>query len=61
MRWRAEAEATFAFVARSMTAPEGGFFSALDAETEGDGERVDVDAGAYPADEYQTFDEQQPQ
>jgi uncharacterized protein YyaL (SSP411 family) len=32
-RWRAEAEATFAFVARSMTAPEGGFFSALDAET----------------------------
>jgi uncharacterized protein YyaL (SSP411 family) len=32
-RWRAEAEATFAFVARSMTAPEGGFTSALDAET----------------------------
>ncbi|HET6814659.1 MAG TPA: hypothetical protein VFJ69_11730, partial [Actinomycetota bacterium] len=33
----------------------------VDAETEGDGELVDVDAGAYPADEYQTFDEQQPQ
>src|SRR5262249_36823703 len=31
--WRAEAEATFAFVARSMSAPEGGFYSALDAET----------------------------
>jgi uncharacterized protein YyaL (SSP411 family) len=35
-RWRQEAEATFAFVARSLTAPEGGFYSALDAETEGD-------------------------
>jgi uncharacterized protein YyaL (SSP411 family) len=32
-RWRAEAETTFAFVERSMTAPEGGFYSALDAET----------------------------
>src|SRR5437764_15234125 len=32
-RWRAEAEATFAFVERSMTAPQGGFYSALDAET----------------------------
>jgi uncharacterized protein YyaL (SSP411 family) len=32
-RWRAEAEATFAFVERSMTGPEGGFYSALDAET----------------------------
>ena len=32
-RWRAEAEATFAFIARTMTAPEGGFYSALDAET----------------------------
>src|SRR5262249_51020798 len=39
-RWRAEAEATFAFIARTMTAPEGGFYSALDAETS-DGE------GAY--------------
>src|SRR4029079_8781023 len=35
-RWRDEAEATFAFVARSMTAPEGGFYSAIDAETDGD-------------------------
>ena len=34
-RWRAEAEATFAFIARTMTSPEGGFYSALDAETEG--------------------------
>ncbi|WP_246196080.1 DUF255 domain-containing protein [Aquisphaera giovannonii] len=33
-RWRAEAEATLAFVARSLTAPEGGFYSSLDAETE---------------------------
>ena len=35
-RWRDEAEATFAFVERSMTAPEGGFYSALDAETNGE-------------------------
>ncbi len=35
-RWRTEAEATFAFVARTMTAAEGGFFSALDAETGGE-------------------------
>jgi uncharacterized protein len=33
VRWRDEAEATFEFVARTMTAPEGGFYSALDAET----------------------------
>jgi uncharacterized protein YyaL (SSP411 family) len=32
-RWRAEAESTFAFIERNMTAPEGGFYSALDAET----------------------------
>ncbi len=32
-RWRDEAEATFAFVARTMTAAEGGFYSSLDAET----------------------------
>ncbi len=35
-RWRAEADATFAFIARTMTAPEGGFYSALDAETDGE-------------------------
>jgi uncharacterized protein len=35
-RWRAEAEATFAFVADTMTAPEGGFYSAIDAETDGE-------------------------
>ena len=35
-RWRDEAEATFAFVERRMTAPEGGFYSALDAETKGE-------------------------
>jgi uncharacterized protein YyaL (SSP411 family) len=35
-RWRHEAEATFAFVARSMTAAEGGFDSALDAESQGE-------------------------
>ena len=35
-RWRAEAEATFAFVARTMTAPDGLFYSALDAESEGE-------------------------
>ena len=32
-RLRAEAEATFAFVARSLTDPEGAFYSALDAES----------------------------
>jgi uncharacterized protein YyaL (SSP411 family) len=32
-RWRAEAMATFAFIERRMTAPDGGFYSALDAET----------------------------
>jgi uncharacterized protein YyaL (SSP411 family) len=35
-RWRDEAEATFAFVESKMTAPEGGFFSAFDAETNGE-------------------------
>ncbi|GAC1451194.1 MAG: thioredoxin domain-containing protein [Isosphaeraceae bacterium] len=35
-RWRIEAEATFAFVARTLTAPEGGFYSSLDAETQGE-------------------------
>jgi uncharacterized protein YyaL (SSP411 family) len=32
-RWKDEAEATFQFIARTMTSPEGGFYSALDAET----------------------------
>ena len=32
-RWRREAEDTLAFVARSLTAPSGAFYSALDAET----------------------------
>ena len=35
-RWRREAEATFAFVARSLTGPEGGFSSSLDAEADGE-------------------------
>ena len=35
-RWRQEAEATFAFIEQKMTAPEGGFYSALDAETKGE-------------------------
>ena len=35
-RWRREAVDIFAFVARTLTAPEGGFYSALDAETEGE-------------------------
>ena len=39
-RWRREAEDTFAFVARSLTAPEGGFYSSIDAET-------DAAEGAY--------------
>jgi uncharacterized protein YyaL (SSP411 family) len=34
-RWRREAEDIFAFVAREMTGPEGGFHSALDAEADG--------------------------
>jgi uncharacterized protein YyaL (SSP411 family) len=61
-RWRQEAEAIFAFIAQKMTAPDGGFFSALDAETKGEegatyvwtkeevkaalGEGVDVEAFA---------------
>ncbi len=32
-RWRDEAAATFAFIARTMTSPDGGFYSSLDAET----------------------------
>jgi len=35
-RWKAEADATFAFVARTMTAPDGLFYSALDAENDGE-------------------------
>ncbi|MDR3637686.1 MAG: DUF255 domain-containing protein [Isosphaeraceae bacterium] len=35
-RWQRETEDTFAFVARSLTAPEGAFYSALDAETRGE-------------------------
>ncbi len=35
-RWRAEAESTFGFLRRTMTSPEGAFFSAIDAETDGD-------------------------
>ncbi len=35
-RWRDEAEATFAFVEARMTAQDGGFFSAFDAETNGE-------------------------
>lgn len=40
-RWRDEAEAIFDFVAREMTLPEGGFLSALDAESR------DEDGGEY--------------
>jgi uncharacterized protein YyaL (SSP411 family) len=32
-RWRAEAESIFSYIERSMTSPEGSFYSALDAET----------------------------
>ncbi len=35
-RWRSEAEAAFEFVAQKLTSPEGGFYSSLDAETEGE-------------------------
>ena len=34
-RWQLEAEATFSFVEHRLTSPEGGFYSALDAETNG--------------------------
>jgi len=40
VRWRREAEATLGFIARSMTSPEGAFYSAIDAET-------DADEGGY--------------
>jgi uncharacterized protein len=36
LRWKAEAEATFAFVAKTMTSADGLFFSSLDAESEGE-------------------------
>src|SRR5579864_1429740 len=36
VRWRREAESIFAFVARTLTAPEGAFYSSLDAETNGE-------------------------
>ena len=35
-RWKDEAEATFGFIAHTMTSPEGSFYSALDAETDGE-------------------------
>jgi uncharacterized protein len=35
-RWKREADDTFAFIARSLTAPDGSFYSALDAETDGE-------------------------
>ena len=35
-RWRSEAEAAFAFIERSMTSPEGAFYSSIDAETRGE-------------------------
>ncbi|WP_435009327.1 DUF255 domain-containing protein [Tundrisphaera lichenicola] len=35
-RWKTEAEATFAFVERTLTSPEGLFYSSLDAESEGE-------------------------
>ena len=35
-RWKAEAEATFAFVAKTLTSPGGLFYSSLDAESEGE-------------------------
>ena len=35
-RWRGEAEATFGFIEQKMTSPEGGFYSSLDAETQGE-------------------------
>ena len=35
-RWKAEAEATLGFLLRTMTSPEGGFYSSLDAETQGE-------------------------
>ncbi|WP_406699732.1 DUF255 domain-containing protein [Singulisphaera sp. Ch08] len=60
-RWRLEAESTFAFIARSMTAPEGGFYSAIDAETDGDEgqyyvwtrEQIEKTLGAGP--DYEAF------
>jgi uncharacterized protein YyaL (SSP411 family) len=35
-RWSGEAQAIFEFIAQKMTSPEGGFYSSLDAETEGE-------------------------
>jgi hypothetical protein len=61
VRWRHEAEATFAFLARTMTAPEGGFFSALDAESGGEeGQsyvwtRAEVERVLGPGDDLDAF------
>ena len=60
-RWKAEAEATFAFVARTMTGPDGLFFSALDAESEGEEgkyyvwTRVEVLRALGPGDDFSLF------
>ena len=60
-RWKAEAEATFAFVARAMTGPDGLYSSALDAESEGvEGKSylwtpAEVEAILGPGDDYRFF------
>src|SRR5258705_6011247 len=61
VRWRQEAEATFAFLARTMTAPDGGFFSALDAEAGGEEgqsyvwNRAEVERVLGTGDDYDAF------
>ena len=60
-RWKSEADATFAFVARTMTAPDGLFYSALDAESEGvEGKsyvwtRAEVEKVFGPGEDYAVF------
>ena len=60
-RWKAEAAATFGFVARVMTGPDGLFYSALDAESEGvEGKSylwtpAEVKAVLGDGDDYQVF------
>ncbi len=60
-RWRAEAEATLAYVARTMTAPDGLFFSAIDAESEAEEgksyvwTRAEVEAILGPGEDFKRF------
>jgi uncharacterized protein YyaL (SSP411 family) len=62
-RWRAEAEATFAFIEHKMTSADGAFYSAYDAETKGEEgayyvwDRAEVQAALGTGREWDVFGE----